>query len=42
MILKINTKKEIKVKTFQMIKGYSIIVDDILRIDYNAGGLNSF
>lgn len=42
MILKINAKKEIKVKTFQMIKGYSILVDDILRIDYNDGGLNSF
>lgn len=41
-VLKISVKKQIKVKTFQLIKGYSILINDILRIDYNEGGINSF
>lgn len=41
-LLNITPKKELKVKTFQMLSGYSIIVDNILRIDYNEGELNSF
>ncbi len=42
IIRKITPHKELKVKTFQIKSGYSIIIDDILRIDYNEGHLNSF
>lgn len=41
-IVKITPKKEIKVKTFQIRPGFSVIVDNILRIDYEKGKLNSF
>ena len=39
---KLLPKKEIKVKTVQIKSGTSIIIDNILRIDYVEGGLNSF
>ncbi len=39
---KINPKKEIKPKTFQLRKGQSIIVDKFFRIDYIEGEKNSF
>ena len=39
---KINPKKEIKPKTFQVKKGQSIIVDKFFRIDYVEGEKNSF
>ncbi len=39
---KINPKKEIKPKTFQIRKNQSIIIEDILRIDYVEGEKNSF
>ncbi len=39
---KINPKKEIKPKTFQLKKGQSIIVDNFFRIDYVEGERNSF
>lgn len=41
-ILKITPKKEIKVKTFQIKPGFSVLVEDILRIDYENGKTNSF
>ncbi len=39
--IKLYPKKEIKVKTFQIRNGYSIVINDIFRID-NLGKLNSF
>lgn len=39
---KIIPKKEIKVRTIQIRPGYSCIIDNILRIDYVEGALNSF
>ena len=39
---KISPRKEIKPKTFQVKKGQSIIVEDILRVDYIEGEKNSF
>ena len=39
--IKLYPKKEIKVKTFQIRNGYSIVINDIFRID-NLGRLNSF
>ncbi|MDD3241528.1 MAG: 50S ribosome-binding GTPase [Bacilli bacterium] len=39
---KINPKKEIKPKTFQIKPNQSIIIDDIMRIDYLEGERNSF
>ena len=39
---KISPRKEIKPKTFQVRKGQSIIVEDILRVDYIEGERNSF
>ena len=39
---KISPRKEIKPKTFQVKKGQSIIVEDILRVDYVEGEKNSF
>ncbi len=41
-IVKISPKKEIKVKTFQIKPGFSILVNNILRIDYEKGKSNSF
>lgn len=38
----INRVKQLKVKTFQIKSGYSIIIDDLIRIDYLEGNLNSF
>ena len=42
MVKKINAKKEIKPRTYQLRKNQSIIVEDILRIDYVEGEKNSF
>ena len=39
--IKLYPKKEIRVKTFQIRSGYSIVINDILRID-NLGKCNSF
>lgn len=41
-IVKITPKKEIKVKTFQIKPGFSVLVDNILRLDYEKGKSNSF
>ena len=42
-LLKIITpKKEIKTKTYQLIRGQSIIIGDLVRIDYVDGEKNSF
>lgn len=41
-IVKITPKKEIKVKTFQIKPGFSILIENILRIDYEKGKINSF
>lgn len=41
-LLKIMPKKEIKIKTVQIVPGYSVIINNILRIDYNDGNINSF
>ena len=38
----INPKKEIKPKTFQLRHGQSIIIGDLLRLDYVEGEKNSF
>ena len=42
MFKKINPRKEIKPKTFQLRRGQSVIVGDILRLDYKEGERNSF
>ncbi len=39
---KINPRKEIKPKTYQLKKGSSIIIGDIFRLDYVEGEKNSF
>lgn len=39
---KINPKKEIKPKTYQIKKGQCLIIDDLVRIDYVEGEKNSF
>lgn len=39
---KINSKKEIKPKTFQIRKGQCIVIDEFARIDYVEGEKNSF
>lgn len=39
---KINPRKEIKPKTYQLKKGTSIIIGDIFRLDYVEGEKNSF
>ena len=41
-IIKLYPKKEIKVKTFQVRSNYSIVVNDILRIENTFSRLNSF
>ena len=42
MVKKISPKKEIKPKTYQLRKNQSIIIEDIVRIDYVEGEKNSF
>lgn len=42
MVKKINPKKEIKPKTYQLRVNQSIIIEDIIRIDYVEGERNSF
>ena len=42
MVKKISAKKEIKPRTYQLRKNQSIVVEDILRIDYVEGEKNSF
>ena len=41
-VVKLYPKKEIKVKTFQIRSGYSVIVNDILRIENTSSKSNSF
>ena len=38
----INAKKEINPDTFQVREGQCLIIPDLLRVDYTAGGKNSF
>ena len=42
MIKKISPKKEIKPRTYQLRKNQSIIIEDLVRIDYIEGEKNSF
>lgn len=42
IVKKISPKKEIKPRTYQLRKGQSIIIEDIIRIDYVEGEKNSF
>ena len=42
MVKKISPHKEIKPKTFQLKKNQSIVINDIVRIDYIEGEKNSF
>lgn len=42
LIKKISCKKEIKPRTYQVKNGFSLIIDDILRIDYLSDIKNSF
>jgi hypothetical protein len=42
MVKKISPKKEIKPRTYQLRKNQSIIIEDLLRIDYVEGEKNSF
>lgn len=42
LLKKINPKKEIRPKTYQIRKGEALIVEDIFRIDYVDGDRNSF
>ena len=42
MVKKISPKKEIKPKTYQIRKNQSIIIEDLVRIDYVEGEKNSF
>lgn len=42
MVKKISAKKEIKPKTYQLRKNQSIIIEDLVRIDYVEGEKNSF
>ena len=42
MTKKISPKKEIKPKTFQLRRNQSIIIEDLIRIDYVEGEKNSF
>ena len=42
MVKKISPKKEIKPRTYQLRKNQSIIIEDIIRIDYVEGEKNSF
>ena len=42
MLKKVSPKKEIKPRTYQLKKGQSIVIEDIVRIDYKEGEKNSF
>ena len=42
MMKKISAKKEIKPRTYQLRKGQSIVIEDLIRIDYIEGEKNSF
>lgn len=42
MVKKISSKKEIKPRTYQLRKNQSIIIEDLIRIDYVEGEKNSF
>ncbi len=42
MLKKINPKKEIKPKTYQLRKNQSLLIEDLVRIDYVEGERNSF
>ena len=42
MLKKINPKKEIKPRTYQLRKNQSLVIEDIIRIDYIEGEKNSF
>ena len=42
IVKKISAKKEIKPKTYQLRKNQSIIIEDLIRIDYVSGEKNSF
>ena len=42
MYKKLNPKKEIKPKTFQLYKNQSLLIDNLVRIDYLEGDVNSF
>lgn len=42
LLKKINPKKEIKPKTYQIKKGQCLVIGDLIRIDYVEGGKNSF
>lgn len=42
MVKKISAKKEIKPRTYQLRKNQSIIIEDLIRIDYVEGDKNSF
>ena len=42
LLKKINPKKEIKPKTYQIKKGQCLVIGDIVRIDYVEGDKNSF
>ena len=42
MYKKLNSKKEIKPKTFQLYKNQSLLIDNLVRIDYLEGDVNSF
>lgn len=42
MVKKISPRKEIKPKTYQLRKNQSIIIEDLIRIDYVEGARNSF
>ena len=42
MMKKISAKKEIKPRTYQLRKNQSIIIEDLIRIDYVEGEKNSF
>ena len=42
MVKKISVKKEIKPRTYQLRKNQSIIIEDLVRIDYVEGERNSF
>ena len=42
MVKKISPRKEIKPRTYQLRKNQSIIIEDLIRIDYVEGEKNSF
>ena len=42
LLKKINPKKEIKPKTYQIKKGQCLIIGGLIRVDYQEGGKNSF